>query len=521
MSAEAAPAASPSMDAFQRDRLQYVLPDFTRISWVSDGARATWEPRIQRIGNAWSEIEWRSVLSGLRQCALTSVPADRLIARSAEWAVAGLSTMPVAISGTTPGYASTSVAPRAGEPFEYRVAVGGLSDVAALKQAIDAGDDGVMGQLLGFPSCCIAFFRRVWVNDGCVDTTWAMAANGGSPGDNGRVIEVSSSTPFEANILWRWMGVRAVPHLPCSFSCPHTVDFARLLMGLGRDLGFAAEMEWMEEILSWPSSWSALHGIAQVKTPVLKVSTRTDATAHEFVVRRPGRRMPDEAAAGLVFPFRVPEGPGVTHSMAFVRGLEAPIAPYTAPPSWYASDNGFSSAMAMDEAHRPIVELAHASIGETGTVLDLGCGNGALLKKICEPRPNLIPFGMDLEETKLEHARELQPGFAANFIAGSMFDGIPLDGDTVYSLVLLMPGRLLEVDDASGRQLEIVAARTLSTSAGVRVRRMAHATRGARGAGGQGRAEARVTALERSSGAGADCRLSGQTQFGIQPSRLN
>jgi hypothetical protein len=212
-------------------------------------------------------------------------------------------------------------------------------------------------------------------------------------------------------------------------------------------------MDWIEEILNWPASWSALHGIAQVKTPVLKVSTRTDATAHEFIVRRPGRRMPAEAAAGLSFPFRSPERPGVTHSMAFVRGLEAPIAPYTAPPSWYPSDNGFNSAMAMDEAHRPIVELAHTSIGDTGTVLDLGCGNGALLKKICEPRPNLIPFGADLDETKLEHARQLQPSFAANFVAGSMFDSIPLDGDTVYSLVLLMPGRLLEVDAASAAQL--------------------------------------------------------------------
>ena len=129
------------------------------------------------------------------------------------------------------------------------------------------------------------------------------------------------------------------------------------------------------------------------------------------------------------------------------------MRPTRAPPSWYASDNGFNSAMAMDEAHRPIVELAHASIGETGAVLDLGCGNGALLKKICEPRPNLIPFGLDLEEAKLEHARSLQPSFAANFVAGSMFDGIPLDGDTVYSLVLLMPGRLLEVDEASAAQL--------------------------------------------------------------------
>lgn len=453
MNAKATPVASPPTDAFQRDRLSYVLPDFTRISWVSDKARATWEPRIQRIGHAWSEMEWRSVVSGLRRCALTSVPADRLIARSAEWAIGGLSTMPVAMSGTAPGYASTSVAPRAGEPFEYRVAVGGLSDVAELKQAIDAGDDGTMGRLLGFPACCITFFRRVWVTSGCVDTTWQMASNGAVASEEGRLIEVDPRAPFQANILWRWMGVRAVPHLPCSFSCPHTVDFANLLMSSGRDLGFGSEMEWMEEILNWPASWSALHGIAQVKTPVLKVSTRTDATGHEFVVRRPGRRMPDEAAAGLVFPFRTPERPGVTHSVAFRRGLEAPIATSAVPPSWYASDNGFNTAMAMDEAHRPIVELVHTTIGETGTVLDLGCGNGALLKKICGPRPNLIPFGMDLDVTKLEHARLLQPAFAENFVAGSMFDGIPLDGDTVHSVVLLMPGRLLEVDEAWAAQL--------------------------------------------------------------------
>ena len=155
MTPEAMPVASPSIDAFQRDRLSYVLPDFTRISWVSDQARATWEPRIQRIGDAWSEIEWRSVLSGIRRCALTSVSADRLIARTAEWAAGGLSTMPVAMSGTTPGYASTSIAPRAGEPFEYRVAVGGLADVAALKQAIDAGDDGRWVACSGFPAAAL------------------------------------------------------------------------------------------------------------------------------------------------------------------------------------------------------------------------------------------------------------------------------------------------------------------------------------------------------------------------------
>ena len=159
-----------------------MLPDFTRISWVSDRARAVWEPRVARIGTAWAEIEWRSVTSGIRRCALTSVSSEQLVQRSAEWAARGLSTMPVAMSGTSPGYASTSIAPRVGEPFEYRVAVGCLEDVAALKRAIDAGDDATMGRLLGFPDCCIAFFRKTWVDEGCVDTTWAMAADSGPCG---------------------------------------------------------------------------------------------------------------------------------------------------------------------------------------------------------------------------------------------------------------------------------------------------------------------------------------------------
>ena len=117
-----------AIEAFQRDRLAHVLPDFTRISWVSDRARSIWEPRIGRIGTAWAEIEWRSVEAGIRRCALTSVPSEQLVARSMEWAATGLSMMPVAMSGTSPGYASTSVSPRVGEPFEYRVAVGALAD---------------------------------------------------------------------------------------------------------------------------------------------------------------------------------------------------------------------------------------------------------------------------------------------------------------------------------------------------------------------------------------------------------
>ena len=108
------------------------------------------------------------------------------------------------------------------------------------------------------------------------------------------------------------------------------------------------------------------------------------------------------------------------------------------------------------------------SIGDIGTVIDLGCGNGALLKKISEARTGMIPFGVDADESKLEHARLLQPAFAANFVAGNMFESIPLDAETVYSLIILMPGRLLEVDADVGQPTAGMVARTLQAAVGIR-----------------------------------------------------
>ena len=308
-----------------------------------------------------------------------------------------------------------------------------------------------MGDLLGYPSCCLRFFRDTWVDRGMVDTTWPMAA--ATAGASERMIEISSDTPFQANILWRWMGVRAVPHLPCSFHCPATVEFGDKLMAVGRDLGFETEMDWLEEILQWPVEWSALHGIAEVKTPLLKASTRTDATAHKFVVRRRGVRTPPEGATGLVFPFKEPSRGKATALPAYEKGLGNPIQPVEAMPKWYATDNGFNTRAAMDEAQRPIVELAVETLDDSGTMLDLGCGNGVLLKKIRQQRPGVIPFGMDFEPEKVLHAGELQPDFKENFLAGSMFKSLPIDADTVYSIIILMPGRLLEVDSARADRL--------------------------------------------------------------------
>jgi hypothetical protein len=96
----------------------------------------------------------------------------------------------------------------------------------------------------------------------------------------------------------------------------------------------------------------------------------------------------------------------------------------------------------MDVQQRPLVELARDALdGVEGAVLDLGCGNAALLEKIGRGRPGTIPHGVDVNPVALAHARELLPHAAENFVAGDLFTWT---GARRHALALLMVGRLLE-----------------------------------------------------------------------------
>jgi SAM-dependent methyltransferase len=131
----------------------------------------------------------------------------------------------------------------------------------------------------------------------------------------------------------------------------------------------------------------------------------------------------------------------------------------TSRPDWYHIDNGFTSRHAMNAQHGPLVEMAHAClVGIHGHVLDLGCGNGALLQKICKEREDLIPCGVDLNIPALEHARQLFPRFARNFEHKDIFDPVIWSGTQCYALAILMAGRLKEA--APGRATALLACLT-------------------------------------------------------------
>lgn len=436
------------------ERLDFLLPDFVRTTWVSDEARAVWEPRFRQITRLWFELEWQSVVAGIRSCSVTMTSPDGLIEAAGVWATHGLSGLPVEMQGVSgETYASTSSPAVLGEPFVYRVVVGRPADVAAFKNAWDTNDHHTIGRLLGYPECCHRFFHHTWVEDGFIDTTWAMAQNGPSRAASERTIQVDG--PLEANILWRWMGIRAVPHLPCAFDCQQTAALGQAMIQLGHELGYAKESAWLSEILSWPVEWSALHGIAEIKTPVLKVATRTDATAYKYVVQRPGEGYPTEGAHGLTFPYQQPAVPQISGRTPFADGIANPLPETVNYPAWYARDNGFRSVLGMQKAHQPLLDVAAEALSaEPAHVLDLGCGNGALLQELIARCPAVVPYGVDTSTAKLAHAAELLPAHLQNFVAGSLYDvSLLAEWEQDFDLVILMPGRLLEVPAAEGDPL--------------------------------------------------------------------
>jgi hypothetical protein len=100
-------------------------------------------------------------------------------------------------------------------------------------------------------------------------------------------------------------GLRAVQHRSCRASCPGSRrDGDAFLAALGASHPDASRQ--LAEMLSWPLEWSARHGIAEVRTPILKLAHRTDATAHTLRIAVTSPYYPAEGATGLRFPCRAP-----------------------------------------------------------------------------------------------------------------------------------------------------------------------------------------------------------------------
>lgn len=446
---------SPSSDAAEvstpvrRYRLQ--TPEWLRLLWVSAEAKALWADVLPRVSTAFLEAERLSV-GRVRPAALGRVEPGQLPEAIAAAESAG---QVVTVLGRVPrieGYQAASVALVEGQPWEFLVAwCDSPATAARLRRARAEGDTDAEGACLGYPPCCREAFRRWWVEEGWLDVTWPTAL--GSPGrwmgPDVRLVD----GPAEANGLLRWLGLRPVPHLPCSFACEATVAFARDLRA-EMDPSAAA---WLMTLLDQPMEWSAWHGIGQVKTPLWTISMTTDGTDRRLVVRRPGASWPAGAKAGSVFPYQRPAGAAVPLTVLLGRQALA------RQPVWHL--NGFQTPEAMQEAHTvllwaygqpPPVALPVAAERH---VLDLGCGTGALLDRL----PAASRWGVERDPARAALAQQAPH---LRILVADLFR-LPdwqAWASRQWDVVLLMPGRLLEAPAEAADRLRAwlrTAARAL------------------------------------------------------------
>jgi hypothetical protein len=221
-------------------------------------------------------------------------------------------------------------------------------------------------------------------------------------------------------------------------------------MELGRANGFADEIEWLGEILSWPIEWSCLHGIAEIHTPILKFITNTDATSTKYVVQLMGSAFPSKGGSGIRFPYQSSKrispgnrGQSAVRESSATRGSSSRVADE-------ANENGFSNKDAMDAAHAPLLSLLRSHFRNSipqGYALDLGCGTGALLAKIRASFPELIPIGIEINVERAGAARRKLRVLGGEAFVGNMFSSqeiwLP---DRMYHLSIISVTRFLEVE---------------------------------------------------------------------------
>lgn len=154
--------------------------------------------------------------------------------------------------------------------------------------------------LLDIPACCQKAHQQ-WKQAGYSDPTWQVMT-----GDT-MTREVDLSCAPAMNILLKPLGIELPGYLPCRPSCEATVHRSLALLELGRRVAALEEMNWLEEMLNWPAEWSALHGIAELKTGIVKLAYASDFTGSKHTIRYHGTVLASDAARGLSFAYRHPQ----------------------------------------------------------------------------------------------------------------------------------------------------------------------------------------------------------------------
>jgi uncharacterized protein len=256
-----------------------------RVSWVSPAARLRWEKRLDELSTLIEDMTVHAARGLHGKCSARVVPRTSLkrLIELAEthglaWAELPVEALPGGIYARwTDSHPSVFIA--------------GTAEVISKVKA--AGIDRTAAEVHSFldlPQCCLNFAAKSIRHEG------AAALHG--------TINIPASVP--THTLLAPLELSALAIHPCRYDCTQAIGFAECLLQTMAELGFASQAAWLRDCLAWPLSYSELHGIAEIKTPVFKLCFDTGVDLGHRRVLRNGSGLAEEGAVGLSFPFAPP-----------------------------------------------------------------------------------------------------------------------------------------------------------------------------------------------------------------------
>jgi len=261
-----------------------------RVSWVSMEAQVLWEPRLARICMMLEESALQVGRARTGLCSVRLIPHTSYEALARRASELGISTAFLP-STLLPG----AIASRPWEGKSSLLITGANDDVSAAISAFSTGDINSLLKRLDLPSCCLNHAMQAASKATSHQDIIALAK-----GKSGIAI-VEEGIRFHPLLLD--MGLSVLPIVPCSFSCQNAANSVEAILQLAHDAGMEEEVGWIRECLAWPLSWSSLHGIIEIKTPLFKLSVPSvGLLANTKILRKSNEKVP-LGALGLNFPY--------------------------------------------------------------------------------------------------------------------------------------------------------------------------------------------------------------------------
>lgn len=299
--------------------LDFRMPPFSRLQWAGLEIKEKWEPKFNAARKFYQTLEKETVRHGIRKVTTEQFSSEMLDIKLKELNRNGLVFIPLRKVGLYNGRSDYHPPVVNGMPWGYYGVVSTRIEYAQeFADATETMNQQKMGELLGYPKCCIDFFDNTFKNN-IFDPVWQQAEN---VSEKNKVVKemkkvkehlhIDWSTtqhlirlkniPWQSNSLLKNFQIGAIFHTSCSLDCPHTLGIAKQWFDLGKDIKCIG-LDETRDFLTMPMEWDCLKGISYVRTPLFKASFNSNTSIDQYTVQIEGKFYPEDGVSGSVFPY--------------------------------------------------------------------------------------------------------------------------------------------------------------------------------------------------------------------------